>query len=124
MINKQDLFPRIENPDAPASIVKEVLNCIKLSSFPDEVGNLINRNEFSEDYLGCRFPENLDESELYNDYGGIPFEGVECWVMDEEVIVSEEEFFKVLKEACERYIELHPEKKDGLEKIMSQSTLL
>ena len=118
------LFEKIDLND-PLKIVKEVFNNIGDSStFFSSVKNLLNKERVGIDYDGCRFSNDLDESEIYHDYGGKPFEGVECWLLDDEVIVSEEEFFKLLKIACKRYIELHPDKRDELEQIMSQSTLI
>lgn len=123
-MNNKLLFEKIELND-PLKIVKEVFNNIGDSStFSKSVKDLLSKERVGIDYDGCRFPNDLDESEIYHDYGGKPFEGVECWIMDEEVIVSEEEFFKVLKEACKRYMELHPDKKDELEQIMAQSTFI
>ena len=123
-MNNKLLFEKIELND-PLKIVKEVFNNIGDSlTFSKSVKDLLSKERVGIDYDGCRFPNDLDESEIYHDYGGKPFEGVECWIMDEEVIVSEEEFFKVLKEACKRYMELHPDKKDELEQIMAQSTFI
>ena len=123
-MSSDSLFEKIDLND-PLKIVKEVLNNIGDSStFPRSVKNLLNKERVGIDYDGCRFPSDLDESEIYHDYGGKPFKGVECWLLDDEVIVSEDEFFKVLKQACKRYIKLHPEKREELERIMSRSTLI
>ena len=121
-----ELFERIDYDNDPLQIVKKALNEFNNSDFPEFVRSLvIDREGGGGEHGGCRFANELDEFELYYDYGGVPFEGVECWSYDdEEIIVSEKEFFKVLKEACQRYIELHPDKKDELEKIMAQSTLI
>ena len=120
-----NLFEGIGRRKDKLSIVMKALNTFNASYFTDFVESLILEKEGGGDeYGGCRFPSDLDESEIYHDYGGKPFEGVECWYLEDNVVVSEEEFFTVLKEACQRYIELHPEQKNELEKIMSQSTLI
>lgn len=120
-----NLFEKIDYDNDTLWVVKEALNTFDSSYFPEFVENLMLKKEGGGDeYGGCRFPNDLDESEIYHDYGGKPFEGVECWYEEENLIVSENEFFKVLKEACERYIELHPDKKEELEKIMTQSTFI
>lgn len=121
---KAELFNKFNRNDYLA-VVKHIFNTFGRSyNFLSIVDSLLKKQGTVINDEGCSFPEDLDEDELYNDYGGIPFEGVNCWSFDNEVTVSEEEFFKVLKMACERYIELHPEKKEELEQIISQSTLL
>lgn len=122
------LFEGIGLKDDKASIVKKALNTLDGYDFPEAVKYFLDKTGYGTDGGGCDFPGDLDEYEIYHDYGGKPFEGVRCYYLggfeEEEVIVSEEEFFKLLKEACERYITLHPDKKDELEKIMAQSTLI
>ena len=120
-----NLFEKINYNNDTLWVVKEALNTFNASYFPEFVESLILKKEGGGDeYGGCRFPSDLDESEIYHDYGGKPFEGVEYWYLEDNVVVSENEFFIVLKEACERYIELNPNRKDELEQIMSQSTLI
>ena len=120
-----NLFEKIDYDNDALWVVKDALNTFNASYFPEFIESLILKKEGGGDeYGGCRFPSDLDESEIYHDYGGNPFEGVECWYLEDNVVVSEDEFFKLLKEACERYIELHPDKTDEIEQIMSQSTLI
>ena len=118
-----NLFQGIGRRVDKTSIVMNALNDFNDSYFPKFVKSLIvDKEGGGGEHAGCRFAKALDESELYHDYAGVPFEGVECWSLDDEVIVSEEEFYKILKMACDRYIEIHPEKRDELEQIMSQLT--
>ena len=120
-----NLFTFIDYSNDPLGIVKEALNTFHHAYFIEYVSSFINKKEgVGDENGGCRFPNDLDEYELFNDYGGKPFEGVECWYQDYNIVVSEEEFFNVLRQACERYIELHPDEKDELQKIMAQSTLI
>ena len=121
-----ELFERINYDSDPLQIVKKALNEFNNSHFPEFVRSLvIDKEGGGGERGGCRFARALDESELYGDYNGLPFEGVECWSYDdEEIIVSEQEFYKCLETACQRYIKLHPDKRDKLEQIMSQSTLV
>ena len=123
--NKTRLFENIDPKKDEFIVVKELLNHFgKRTNFPSIVDGLLDKEGTAINEDGCCFPGDLDEYELYNDYNGIPFEGVKCWVYEDEITVSEEEFFRLLKEACERYIELHPDEKDELQKIMAQSTLV
>jgi hypothetical protein len=121
-----ELFEHIDYDNDPLQIVKKALNEFNNSHFPRFVESLVIYKEGGGgEHGGCRFAKALDESELYADYNGVPFEGVECWSYDDqEIIVSEHEFYKCLKLACDKYIELHPETRDELEQIMSQSTLI
>lgn len=59
---------------------------------------------------GCLSPENGDD-----------FEGVACFLADDEIILTEEEFFSLLKEACQRYTEMYPDRREELKQIISQS---
>ena len=121
---KEQLFNKFTRGE-PYQIVKNVFNHYGgRSDFPRTVGLLLNKTGIVMDYDGCRFPGDLDEYELHDDYNGVPFEGVECWSLDDEITVSEDVFYEILKEACKRYIEMRPEKKDELEQITSQSTLI
>lgn len=125
---KPNLFQKIDYANDAFWIVKEALNSLDSSSFPKAINYFLNDTGYGNDGGGCDFPGDLDEHEIYHDYGGKPFEGVRCYYLggfeEEEVIVSKEEFFDILKIACQRYIEIHPDQKDELEKIMSQSTLV
>ena len=123
--NKTRLFENLDPKKDEFIIVKELLN--HFGEYPDfslTVDCLLGKEGTVINEDGCCFPGDLDEYELYNDYNGVPFEGVKCWVYEDEIIVSENDFFKLLKIACERYIELHPNEKDELQKIMAQSTLV
>ena len=123
--SKAQLFENINREPDSLRIAKNVLNSFgERSDFPLIVDCLLGKQGTSINEDGCSFPGDLDEDELYNDYNGVPFEGVNCWYFDEEEIVLEDEFFSLLKQACQRYIELHPEKREELEQIMSQSTLI
>lgn len=121
---KSNLFEGIGRRKDKLSTVMKALNTLNDSYFVKSAAYLLQGEGSGDEYGGCRFPNDLDESEIYHDYGGNPFEGVECWYLEDNVVVSEDEFFKLLKEACERYIELHPDKKDEIEQIMSQSRLI
>ena len=61
---------------------------------------------------GCLFPENGDD-----------FEGVACFLADDEIILTEEEFFSLLKEACQKYIKIYPNRRDELRLILRQKNL-
>ena len=119
-----ELFNKFDK-DSRLNTVKYVFNNFgNRSDFLLTIACLLGKEGTVVNESGCHFPNDLDEYELYNDYDGVPFEGVECWSFEDEVTVSEEDFFSVLKIACERYIELHPNEKDELQKIMAQSTLV
>jgi hypothetical protein len=61
------------------------------------------------------FPEGVNEVD------DEPFdEGILCWFSEDEVIVSEKEFYDVMVMACQRYIELNPRKKDEIYEILKK----
>ena len=94
------------------TILKRALNVIGRRDFPSAVGYWLRGIGYGDEHVAIEFPEDDDI-----------FEGVRAYYLDEEVIVSEDEFFTVLKEACQRYVELRPDRKDELEQIISQSSL-
>ena len=111
------LFQGIDYKDDKYFTVKDALNAVGFQGFPEAVSCWLRGIGYGVDGGGVDFPEEDDM-----------FEGVRCYYLgglkDEEVIVSEKIFFEHLKSACERYIELYPEKREELERIMSQSTLI
>ena len=122
------LFEGIGLKNDKVSIVQKALNTLDGYDFLGAVKYFLSKTGYGTDGGGCDFPGDLDEYEIERDYGGKPFEGVRCYYLggyeEEEVIVSEKEFFSILKIACQRYIKLHPEKREELEQIMSKSTLI
>ena len=81
--------------------------------FPSAVGYWLRGIGYGDEHVAIEFPEDDDI-----------FQGVRAYYLDEEVIVSEDEFYQHLKIAVQRYIELHPDRRDKLEQIISQSTLV
>ena len=112
-----NLFRKIDYKNDPYCIVKDALNMMNRYSFPKAVNYWLNGISYDGDGGGIDFPDEEDN-----------FESVRCYYLggfdEEETVVSKEEFFSLLKQACKRYIELHPEKREELEQIMSQSTLV
>ena len=108
-----NLFEGIGHRQDKIGIVMNALNSIYASGFLSNLKYLVDETGIGLDYAGCFFPEDDDD-----------FEGIRCYCLDDEAIVSKEEFFSLLKQACKRYIELHPEKREELEQIISQSTLV
>jgi hypothetical protein len=62
--------------------------------FVGVIEDLAQRVAHEVNDVGCSFPEDLDPGEE-------PFEGVEFHVADEQVVVSEDEFRRLLSLACE-----------------------
>ena len=111
---KEDLFETINRKNDKFWIVKDALNVVGYQGFPRAVGYWLRGIGYGADGGGVDFPEDDDI-----------FEGVRCYSWENnEVIVSEQVFFEHLKAACQRYIELYPDRRDELKQIISQSTLV
>lgn len=111
-----NLFENIDYDLDSLWIVKEVFNSMNNMFFLETLNRLVDGIGWPNEYAGCQFSNDLDESEE-------PFKGVLCWYLnDDETIVSEKDFYDCLKMACERYIELNPEKQQEILKIMNRLT--
>ena len=104
------LFSQTVKLTGKEKVVKSALDALEGYGFLRVLKSCVEGIGFGDDCVGCLYPIEDDDD----------FEGVWCYYLDDEVIVSEDEFRGYLAEACERYIELHPDKKDELEQILSQ----
>ena len=98
-----NLFEHINYYNDNLWIVKEALNSIYSLSFPTTVKKYLNKIDVCTDFGGCKFSKN---------------DGVYCYCLEGEIIVSKQEFYGCLEKACDRFIELHPQKKDELLIVM------
>ena len=107
------LFEKIDRKNDPHTVAKDVLNSLNHRAFIRAVNSWLQGIGFGGDGGACDFPEDDDS-----------FEGVLCYNhLDEEVLLTEKEFYNLLSEAIQRYIELRPDKREELEQIISQSSL-
>ena len=109
---QQNLFQNIDYHNDPHWIIKDYFNKINDCFFLDRINNIVSRIGGGDEYAGCEFPERMD-------YDGEPYEGVKCWYLEDEIIVSEEDFKKHLIFACKEYTKLHLKKKEEIEKILN-----
>ena len=109
---KPDLFEKIDRTNDPYQIVKSALNSSLGWGFISALDRWLRGVSYGDEYAGCDFPEDDDQ-----------FKGIRCYFLDDEIIISEQVFFEHLRKACQRYIELHPDRKDKLEQIISKSSL-
>ncbi len=85
--------------------------------FIERVDNLTRGKGSSiEGVMGCTFPRELDEYEVYN-HG---FDGIIFDCLDDEVVVDIPTFRKYLRMACEVYWKEHPESREILEKYLAR----
>jgi hypothetical protein len=81
--------------------------------FVNVVEDLVNRIAHEINDVGCTFPEDLDPSEE-------PFDGVEFHVSDEQVIVAEDEFRRLLRLACDAQVRRVPEQDARIEAALAR----
>ena len=106
-----NLFEKIDYKNDLLGPAKDAINSVASEeNFLEAVEDCLKGIGFGIiEGFGCLFPENGDD-----------FEGVACFLADDEIILTEEEFFSLLKEACQKYIKIYPNRKDELEQILSQ----
>jgi CDI immunity protein len=100
----------------PLRIIKIYFNSRNNNYFVENLEALVAR-EGGGNPCGCTFPEGLDE---YDDKDTETFEGVCCWYFEEEIIVSEQEFYNIMIMACDAYIEINPTKKEDINRVLRQ----
>jgi len=66
----------------------------------------------NEDY--CFFPDLTDPDPEYH------FSGVKVGVMDSEVVMTFEELLTFVRQACAKFVELHPEYKTQVEHLVDK----
>ena len=109
-----NLFEKVDHRKDSLWVLKDAINVVAYGKFSKAVSCWLQGIGYSYNGNGCDFAEKGDE-----------FDGVCCYYNENyEVVISEEVFFEHLKIAIQRYIELNPDKKDELEQIVSQSTLI
>ncbi len=108
-----NLFSKIDYQNDSLWVVKEFFNSINNWRFIDTVSNLVNGIGYGGEHSNCDFPDDLDEGEE-------PFCGVRVGYFDDEVIVSDEIFRAELINACQKYLQSHPESRHSLAKIIGQ----
>ena len=107
-----DLFERIDYKNDRYSVAKKAINSVADTGLIDALGYWMKGIGYGNDGGGCIFPEEDED-----------FEGVFCYTcMDEEVTISEEDFFSLLSQAIQRHIEIYPNSREKLKQIISQST--
>jgi CDI immunity protein len=104
-------------PNDPLRIVKNCFESMNNSSFIEQLELLVNRKVGGGYPCGYIFPEQLDE---IDDRDVELFIGVLCWYFEDEIVVSEQDFYDIMVMACQRYIELYPKTKKEIERILSQ----
>jgi hypothetical protein len=105
-VSYPNFFESIKYGNDPFWVAKEFLNTLDGLAFCRRANYLASGVGQSTECAGCIFPNDPKDcdDEMYD--------GVFCYFFDDEVVVSEEAFFGMLKIACERYILIHPNSPD------------
>lgn len=97
------IFKKIDILDK-FSIAKLFFNLVYQDNyFLDVINHLTNRRGFVFNDIGCIFPD------IDSYYEEDHFNGVCFFIGEQELIVSDNEFKNLLRDACEKYNEIHPE---------------
>ena len=110
------LFPRPGKDSEQVWIVKRCLDTVEHKNFIQQISDILDGKNYTSEYEGgtCEFPHNLEETEE-------PFVGVRVRYSDNnEIIVSEETLRECILIACQRYLELYPEKKPEMANILEK----
>lgn len=109
------IFEKIDLKNDPYWVVKEFFNSIyQQDRFLWALPLLLSRKGcvVNEEY--CLFPDPGDQDPSSH------FSGVICGSFNDEVNVSDEIFLMHLKDACDRYLRLHPNDADLIAQIEKQ----
>lgn len=69
---------------------------------------------YLDEYNGCYFSDQIEPEEE-------PFEGVKFFRMEDELVISMEEFEDLLRDACHRYIKRYPECEEEIKNILKEN---
>lgn len=110
-----NLFNNLDLDENSIRILKNVFESYNLSGhFMEYINYVVDKNGVGDEYSGCMFPSEVNKvDDEYFD------KGVLCWYLNDEIIVSEQEFHDVMLMACQRYIELNPNTKEEVKKILN-----
>ena len=101
-MSNPNLFENIQYDSDSFWVVKEFLNTLDGHHFYWGLNHVINGRGCGTEHAGCVFSTDV------KDEGEEIYDGVCCHYFDDNVVISEEDFRKLLKVACERYIFIHP----------------
>ncbi|MCO6540641.1 MAG: ribonuclease toxin immunity protein CdiI [Gilliamella sp.] len=87
--------------------------------FLETIYYLINKIGFSTDGAYCYFPDmnSYDENDHFK---GIGFDIGYPPTEDDKIIVSEETFYYYVRLACEKYLKIHPEDTNKINKLLAK----
>ena len=72
---------------------------------------------FSYDYVGCTFPDDQDEYDIFT-YGKL--EGVEFWTHGgEEIVIDYNAFYYYLKKSCDWYVSIYPNDTETVNNLLA-----
>ena len=108
----KDILEFDHNNDAMA-IAKHFFNSLSHSDFADTIERILNHKHVADEYHGCSFPHDVD-------YDEEPFEGVKFRRVDDELIVDENTFRSLVRDACTAYLKVYPNHSERIETILAK----
>jgi CDI immunity protein len=112
-----NLFEDIQYENDPLWIVKEFLNTLDGLAFNKRANYIANGVGQSTECAGCIFPNDP------KDYDEELHDGVFCYYFDDNIVVNEKDFMKLFKVACERYLVIHSDSIDSINRLDIQSVI-
>jgi CDI immunity protein len=111
-----NFFESIDYGNDPYWIVKESLNTFDDRNFYIRIIDLVNGKGQSTECAGCIFPDDP------KDEGEEIYDGVFCYYFDYKIVISEVDFRKLIKIACERYLmmNLHSKDRENIQIIINE----
>ncbi|GKX64737.1 hypothetical protein SOASR032_33060 [Pragia fontium] len=118
-LNKH-LFERPLSILDPYSIIKNYFDLMYNDGrFLNAIENIIQKESFVSDGVYCIFPDmnSYDENEHFD---GVEFAIGYPPTEEDTIIVSEETCYHYVKQACEKYLKLHPEDTDKINELLAK----
>lgn len=97
--------------DDPLFPVQAFFNAIAASDFVETLAGLARGIGQGINVAGCEFPADLDPGEE-------PFEGVRCYLFEEEIVVDDHTFAKFVRLACQSHLSEHPQDRDAIDALL------
>jgi hypothetical protein len=97
--------------DDPLFPVQAFFNAISASDFVETLADLARGIGHGINVVSCQFPAGLDPGEE-------PFEGVRCYLFEEQIVVDDDTFARFVRLACQSHLSEHPEDRDAIDILL------
>lgn len=110
------LFEKIDKDCDPHWLVKEVFNAFcHQGHFIYAIECMIEKCGITDEHDYCWFPQMDKPNPDFH------FEGIKFGNIDDEIVISEQDFVEHVMEACRQFVKLHPKHHQQVKELLESS---